>query len=646
LTKNVSHLLIFAIRCPFHAFQQKKSSDFSFFSMLGIHQKGWGKTAMNAVTIVIGSICILLIAYRLYGTFIAAKVLKLDDSNPTPAHELEDGKDYVPTNKWVTFGHHFAAIAAAGPLVGPILAAQFGYLPSLLWLLIGAVIGGAVHDIVVLFASMRQDGKSLSEIAKKELGPVAGFCAGLAMLFIITITMAGLSLVVLSALERNPWGTFAVGITIPIAMAVGLYHKKTGNLKIATIVGFGLIMAAIVWGPNIQGTALGNFLTFEKSTIAILLPVYAFFAAALPVWLLLAPRDYLSTFMKIGVFAALIIGVFYVNPAVQFPAFTEFVNGGGPVIAGPVWPFISITIACGAISGFHAFVGSGTTPKMINRWSDIKGVAFGAMLVECLVAIMALIAAVSLMPGDYFAINSTPEKFATLGMETVHLDKLSDEVGMDLEGRTGGAVTLAVGMTYIFTEIPIFEQMASYFYQFVILFEAVFILTAIDSGTRVARYLIQDFGGAFFKPLKRMDSVFATIFASALACFMWGYLLFSGDISSVWALFGVSNQLMASIGLIIGATVVLKIADKRRYMLTCLIPLAYLYVTVNVAGYWMVKNVYWNAASSGFSVLNGTLSIIMLVLGFVILIASIQKWRQLWKYPQDILVERAAKGMI
>ena len=601
---------------------------------------------MNAVTIVIGSICILLIAYRLYGTFIAAKVLKLDDSNPTPAHELEDGKDYVPTNKWVTFGHHFAAIAAAGPLVGPILAAQFGYLPSLLWLLIGAVIGGAVHDIVVLFASMRQDGKSLSEIAKKELGPVAGFCAGLAMLFIITITMAGLSLVVLSALERNPWGTFAVGITIPIAMAVGLYHKKTGNLKIATIVGFGLIMAAIVWGPNIQGTALGNFLTFEKSTIAILLPVYAFFAAALPVWLLLAPRDYLSTFMKIGVFAALIIGVFYVNPAVQFPAFTEFVNGGGPVIAGPVWPFISITIACGAISGFHAFVGSGTTPKMINRWSDIKGVAFGAMLVECLVAIMALIAAVSLMPGDYFAINSTPEKFATLGMETVHLDKLSDEVGMDLEGRTGGAVTLAVGMTYIFTEIPIFEQMASYFYQFVILFEAVFILTAIDSGTRVARYLIQDFGGAFFKPLKRMDSVFATIFASALACFMWGYLLFSGDISSVWALFGVSNQLMASIGLIIGATVVLKIADKRRYMLTCLIPLAYLYVTVNVAGYWMVKNVYWNAASSGFSVLNGTLSIIMLVLGFVILIASIQKWRQLWKYPQDILVERAAKGMI
>lgn len=596
---------------------------------------------MNAVTIVIGSICILMIAYRLYGTFMAAKVLKLDDSKPTPAHELEDGKDYVPTNKWVTFGHHFAAIAAAGPLVGPILAAQFGYLPGLLWLLIGAVIGGAVHDMVVLFASMRKKGKSLSEVAKEELGPVAGFCTGLAMLFIITITMAGLSLVVLNALQNNPWGTFAVGITIPIAMGVGLYHKKTGNLKVATTVGFALIMAAIVFGPNIEGTALGDLLTMDASTIAIILPIYAFFAAALPVWLLLAPRDYLSTFMKIGVFAALIIGVFYVNPSVQFPAFTKFINGGGPIIAGPVWPFISITIACGAISGFHAFVGSGTTPKMINRWSDVKGVAFGAMLVECLVAVMALIAAVSLQPGDYLAINSTPEKFATLGVEPVHLGELSKEIGMDLEGRTGGAVTLAVGMTYIFTEIPIFSTLASYFFQFVILFEAVFILTAIDAGTRVARYLIQDFLGDFIKPLKSTDSLSANIIASALACFMWGYLLYSGDISSVWALFGVSNQLMASIGLIIGATVVLKIADKRWYMLTCLVPLAYLFVTVNVAGYWMIKNVYWNPANPGFNLLNGTLSIIMLILGFIILIASINKWTQLWKLPQDVLVERA-----
>ncbi|MEC3689755.1 carbon starvation protein CstA [Bacillus subtilis] len=588
---------------------------------------------MNAVTIVIASMCILAIAYRLYGTFMMVKVLKVNDDKPTPAHALEDGKDYVPTNKWVSFGHHFAAIAAAGPLVGPILAAQFGYLPGLLWLLIGAVIGGAVHDIVVLFASMRKNGKSLSEVAKDELGPVAGFCTGLSMLFIITITMAGLSMVVLHALERNPWGTFAVGITIPIAMGVGLFYKKTGNLKLASTVGFLFLMAGVFIGPWVQTTALGDFLTLDTKTLAIALPVYAFFAAALPVWLLLAPRDYLSIFMKIGVFIALIVGVFVVNPSIPFPAFTEFVKGGGPVLAGPVWPFISITIACGAISGFHAFVGSGTTPKMLNKWSDMKPVAFGAMLVECLVGIMALIAATALQPADYFAINSTPEVFRTLGMNVVHLPELSREIGLDLEGRTGGAVTLAVGMTYIFTGMPFFSHLASYFFQFVIMFEAVFILTAIDAGTRVARYLIQDFFGEVYKPLKKTDWIPGSVFASALACLMWGYLLYSGDIGSIWALFGVSNQLMASVGLIIGATIVLKIADKRRYILTCLIPLAYLYVTVNYAGYWMVRNVYLNPEAAGYSVLNGVLSIIMLVLGFIIIVAAVKKWAQMWKDP-------------
>lgn len=589
---------------------------------------------MNAITIVIGSICILMIAYRIYGTFMAAKVMKLNDSIPTPAHTLNDGKDYVPTNKWVTFGHHFAAIAAAGPLVGPILAAQFGYLPGLLWLLIGAVIGGAVHDAVVLFASMRKKGKSLSEVAKEELGPVAGFCTGLAMLFIITITMAGLSMVVLHALENNPWGTFAVGITIPIAMGVGLLYKKTGNLKMASTIGFILLMIGVFAGPSIQGTVIGDWLTLESKTLAIILPIYAFFAAALPVWLLLAPRDYLSSFMKIGVFIALIIGVFIINPSIPFPAFTEFVSGGGPVLPGPVWPFISITIACGAISGFHAFVGSGTTPKMLNRWSDIKVVGFGAMLVECLVGIMALIAATALQPADYFAINSKPEVFQTLGMSVVNLPQLSQEIGLNLEGRTGGAVTLAVGMTYIFTKIPWFSKLAPYFFQFVIMFEAVFILTAIDAGTRTARYLIQDFFGELYKPLKKVDWMPGTIFASALACLMWGYLLNSGDIGSVWTLFGVSNQLMASIGLIVGATVILKVADKRRYMLTCLIPLAYLFVTVNYAGYWMVKNVYLNSGAAGYNVLNGVLSIIMLALGMVIIIAAIKKWIELLNAPR------------
>ncbi|MFP5112317.1 carbon starvation protein CstA [Bacillaceae bacterium C204] len=597
---------------------------------------------MNAVSIVIGSICILMIAYRLYGTFMAAKVLKLDDSKPTPAHELNDGKDYVPTNKWVTFGHHFAAIAAAGPLVGPILAAQFGYLPGLLWLLIGAVIGGAVHDAVVLFASMRKKGKSLSEVAKDELGPVAGFCTGLAMLFIITITMAGLSMVVLHALEHNPWGTFSVGITIPIAMLVGIAYKKTGNLKLTSTVGFILVMVGVFVGPSIQNTVLGDWLTLDTKTLAIILPIYAFFAAALPVWLLLAPRDYLSSFMKIGVFIALIIGVFIINPAIEMPAFTKFTSGGGPVLGGPVWPFISITIACGAISGFHAFVGSGTTPKMLDRWSDIKVVGFGAMLVECVVGIMALIAATALQPADYFAINSTPEVFKTLGMQVQELPKLANEIGIDLEGRTGGAVTLAVGMTYVFTAIPWFAKLSSYFFQFVIMFEAVFILTAIDSGTRVARYLIQDFFGEFYKPLKKTDWLPGSIFASALACFMWGYLLFSGDIGSVWALFGVSNQLMASIGLIVGATVILSIADKRRYMLTCLIPLAYLFVTVNYAGYWMVKNVYLNQASAGYSVLNGVLSIIMLLLGMIIMVTAIKKWIVMWNSPRVKLERKIA----
>lgn len=597
---------------------------------------------MNAISIVIGSICILMIAYRLYGTFMAAKVLKLNDAQQTPAHALNDGKDYVPTNKWVTFGHHFAAIAAAGPLVGPILAAQFGYLPGLLWLLIGAVIGGAVHDMVVLFASMRKQGKSLSEVAKEELGPVAGFCTGLAMLFIITITMAGLSMVVLHALENNPWGTFAVGITIPIAMGVGLLYRKTGNLKLSSTIGFILLMVGVFAGPSIQGTVLGDWLTLDYRTLGFILPIYAFFAAALPVWLLLAPRDYLSSFMKIGVFIALIIGVFIINPAIQFPAFTNFLGGGGPIMPGPVWPFISITIACGAISGFHAFVGSGTTPKMINRWGDIKAVGFGAMLVECLVGVMALVAATALHPADYFAINSTPKVFQTLGMNVVHLPELAEKIGLNLEGRTGGAVTLAVGMTYIFTKIPWFGHLSSYFFQFVIMFEAVFILTAIDAGTRVSRYLIQDFFGELYTPLKRADWIPGTIFASALACFMWGYLLLSGDISSIWALFGVSNQLMASIGLIVGATVILKIADKRWYMLTCLVPLTYLFVTVMYAGYWMIANVYLNPNAAGYSVLNGTLSIIMLALGVIILITAFKKWYQLWNAPTRRLVAKTA----
>ncbi|UKJ77003.1 carbon starvation protein A [Azospirillum brasilense] len=593
----------------------------------------------HALTFVIATLCILALCYRFYGVFFVRKVLRADDSEVTPSHILADGRNYVPTKKWVNAGQHFAAIAAAGPLVGPVLAAQFGYLPSFLWLLIGCVIGGAVHDTVVLFASMKHKGQSLSEVAKAELGPVAGWCTGLAMLFIITITMAGLSMVVVHALERNAWGAFAVFMTIPIAVALGLYEKITGSSKGATQVGIAAIAASVFAGPYIQGTVLGNWLTLHAETVALILPIYAFFATALPVWMLLTPRGYLSSFMKIGVFGALVVGVVFINPEIRFPALTDFIHGGGPVLAGPVWPFISITIACGAISGFHAFIGSGTTPKLIDKWSDIRTVAFGGMLAECVVGVMALIAATSLHPADYFAINSSPAAFQALNMQVVDLPRLSQEIGLDLYGRTGGAVTLAVGMTEIFTRIPWFGTLASYFFQFVVMFEAVFILTAVDSGTRVARYLIQDLGGDLYAPLKRLDWVPGSIAASVLACVAWGYLLTSGDINSVWALFGVSNQLMASVGLIIGATIILRLGQKRVYMLTCLVPLAYLFVTVNYAGYWMITNVYLNPLAKGYNVFNASISIIMLSLGFVILIAALKKWKELLRIRKDTLPE-------
>ncbi|GGF91689.1 carbon starvation protein A [Rhizobium wenxiniae] len=583
----------------------------------------------NALSIVIGSACILAICYRFYGIFFVRKVLGINDAETTPSHSLADGRNYVPTKKWVNAGQHFAAIAAAGPLVGPVLAAQYGYLPGLIWLLVGCVIGGAVHDTVVLFASMKHKGSSLSEVAKAELGPVAGWCTGLAMLFIITITMAGLSMVVVHALERNPWGTFAVFMTIPIAMIVGLYEKMGGNGKIATYVGLAAILASVFAGPYVQESVLGQWFTFHYDTLGVMLPIYAFLASALPVWLLLTPRGYLSSFLKIGVFAALVVGVVIINPEIKMPALTEFIHGGGPVLAGPVWPFISITIACGAISGFHAFIGSGTTPKLVDKWSDIRPVAFGMMLVECLVAVLALIAATALPMADYFAINASPEVFAKLGMTVQDLPRLEQSIGMDLAGRTGGAVTLAVGMTEIFTSIPWFKTLAAYFFQFVIMFEAVFILTAIDSGTRVARYLIQDILGDLWAPMKQINWLPGSIFASVVACLLWGYLLNSGDINSVWALFGVSNQMMASLGLTIGATIILRLSAKRIYVLTCLIPLAYLFVTVNYAGYWMIANVYLNEAAKGYNPINAVLSMIMMALGVIILVTAIFKWKDM-----------------
>lgn len=580
----------------------------------------------HALGYVLAALCILAIAYRFYGVFFVHKVLRADSGKPTPAHAFSDGKNYVPTRKWATAGQHFAAIAAAGPLVGPVLAAQFGFLPGFVWLLAGAVIGGAVHDTVVLFASMKLRGLSLSEVAKAELGPVAGWCTGLAMLFIITVTMAGLSMVVVNALEQNPWGTFAVFAIVPIAIALGLSERYVGVSGAATAIAVIAVIAGVLAGPYVKHTVLGEWLMLNKQTLSLILPAYAFLMSALPVWLLLTPIGYLSSYIKVGVFVALIVGVVFVNPMIHFPAVMSRFTGGGPVIAGPVWPFVSITIACGAISGFHAFVGSGVTPKLIDKWSDILPVAFGSMLLECLVGIMALVAACSLHPEDYFAINAAPAAFAKLGMHTVELPRFIEEIGINLAGRTGGAVTLAVGMTNIFTGLPWFRHMAAYFFQFVVMFEAVFILTAVDSGTRIARYLLQDLSGTFYAPLKRIDWTPGMLITSFLTCLAWGYLLASGDISSIWALFGVSNQLMASVGLIIGATVILRISRRRSYMLTCLVPLAYLFATVYTAGIWMTAHVYFNPAAKGFNLFNGTITIIELVLGAVILLAALPRW--------------------
>jgi carbon starvation protein len=580
----------------------------------------------HALPYVLAALCLLAIAYRTYGVFFVRKVLRADNGKPTPAHLFADGKNYVPTRRWATAGQHFAAIAAAGPLVGPVLASQFGFYPGFVWLLAGAVIGGAVHDTVVLYASMRLKGLSLSEVARAELGPVAGWCTGLAMLFIITVTMAGLSMVVVNALEHNPWGTFAVFAIVPIAIALGLSEHYRGVSRGATLIAIIAVIAGVLAGPYINHTPLGAWLTLNKQTLSLILPAYAFLMSALPVWLLLTPIGYLSSFIKVGVFAALVAGVLIVNPAIHFPGFMGAFAAGGPVIAGPVWPFVSITIACGAISGFHAFVGSGVTPKIIDKWNDILPVAFGSMLVECLVGIMALVAACSLHPEDWFAINAAPAAFAKLGMQPVELPRFVSEIGINLAGRTGGAVTLAVGMTNIFTSLPWFRTLAAYFFQFVVMFEAVFILTAVDSGTRIARYLLQDLAGTFYAPLKRVDWTPGMLAASFVACLLWGYLLASGDISSIWALFGVSNQLMAAVGLTIGATVILKLSRRFAYMLTCLIPLGYLFVTVDTAGIWMVRHIYLNPAAKGFNLFNGAITLVELALGAVILLAALVRW--------------------
>jgi len=589
---------------------------------------------MHSLTLIFATACVFAIAYRFYGLFLANKVLGLKEDRETPAVTINDGHDYIKTNKFVLFGHHFAAIAAAGPLLGPVLAAQFGYMPGALWILVGCVLAGGVHDAVVLFASVRHRGKSLSVIAESEIGTMTGKIASISILFILILTLAGLSIAVVNAMFNSPWGTFTVFATIPIAMVMGIYMQKIrpGDIKGMSTIGVVLLALSILAGPYVAANpTLAAMLTFTKKELAIIIPAYGFAASALPVWFLLVPRDYLSTYLKIGTIAALALGIVFVNPVLHMPALTDYVHGGGPIIPGALFPYLFITIACGALSGFHAIIGSGTTPKMIANERDILFVGYGAMLTEGFVAMMALIAACVLVPADYFAINAAPAAFAKLGLTPVNLPELATQVGEQVQGRPGGAVSLAVGMAYIFSSVPFMKGMMAYWYHFAIMFEAVFILTAVDAGTRVGRYLLQEMLGKVYKPFADNSWTPGVIICSALFTSAWGYLVYTGDISTIWPLFGMANQLLASCALIVGTTMLIRLG-KARYAWVTAGPGLLVYPTVMWAGYlnitlnYMPKQLY----------LLSTMSVVLMVLITLVFFGAFRRWGSLLKIDKMV----------
>jgi carbon starvation protein len=551
---------------------------------------------MNTLPVILGVLCIFAIAYRYYSAFLAAKALALDDRRVTPAHTHADGHNYVASPKWVLFGHHFAAIAGAGPLVGPTLAAQFGFAPGLLWILIGAVLAGAVQDFTVLVASVRHQGKSLAEIARTEIGSFAGLVAMVAVLFILLVTLAGLGIVVVNALAHSPWGVFTIGWTIPIAIGMGLYmfRSHAGQVRVMgpSIAGVILLFAALILGRNFSTSSAAHMLEFNAHQITLLMMLYGFVASILPVWLLLEPRDYLSTYVKLGTIALLIVGIIFAHPDIKFPAMTEFVGGGGPIIKGKLFPFLFVTIACGAISGFHSLVASGTTPKMLDKETDARPIGYGAMLCEATVAVLALIAATSMEMGDYFAINTTPDTFARLHLSTVHLDQISSEVGEQLAGRTGGGVSLAVGMAQIFRGLPLMDRLISYWYHFAIMFEALFILTTVDTGTRVARYVLQELMGKAHKPLAEQKSIPGNLIATTLVVGGWGYLIYTGSIQTIWPLFGTGNQLLATIALAVTTTFLINMG-KVKYAAFTAVPLLFLGTTTLTAGVLSIRDIFW-----------------------------------------------------
>lgn len=581
---------------------------------------------MHALTLIITALLVFALAYRFYSKFIITKILVFNDKKPTPAHTFKDGRDYHPTNKYVLFGHHFAAISGAGPLVGPVLAAQFGFLPGFLWLLIGAVLGGAVHDLVILFASVRTKGLSLTRLARKSIGKGAGLITGFAILFIIITALAGLALVVVNALSESAWATFTIFLTIPAALIVALYMYKfrPGKIVEASLIGVAIIIIGVVVGEPLAKSSLARFFIFSKPTLSIILPVYGFIASTLPVWLLLCPRDYLSSYMKLGTIVLLALGIFIVNPHLRMPAITSYIHGGGPIIPGKVWPFVCITIACGAISGFHALVASGTTPKMISKESDMRLIGFGAMLTESLVSIMALIAATVLLPGDYFAINVPVDVFHKLGLSISQLPEIERMTGEALSGRAGGAVSLAAGMSLILSSIPGMKHLMGYWYHFAIMFEALFILTTVDTGTRVARYIFQELLKVV-NPRWGSGKRFAEIvITGAIISLLWGYLVYNGDISTIWPMFGVANQLLATLALSVGTLYILKHTKKWYYGLTTFIPAVFMFVTTVTAGIMNITDNYLPKHTFQGN-LNSGLSIIMILLVVIIFVESLRK---------------------
>ena len=627
---------------------------------------------MNSLWLVITALAAFLVAYRFYGAFLAAKVAILDDRRLTPAHRLRDDVDYHPTRRLVLFGVHFAAIAGPGPLIGPVLASQWGYFPGFCWIVVGACLAGGVHDFVVLLASVRQDGMSLPKIARNTIGPVSGVTTTLATLFIVIATLAGVGMVVVKALGESPWGMFTIIVTIPAALLTGfwMYTIRPGRIAEASVIGVTLVLAGVILGKPFAESWMGPYLRLDEKTLSVILPTYAAIASILPVWVLLCPRDYLSSYMKIGVVVMIALGLFAAHPVLNMPATTPFVSGGGPVVGGTVWPFVCIVIMCGALSGFHALIASGTTPKMLNKESDILPIGYGGMLLEGFVSITALVAACALEPGDYFKINTDQAKYAQMTREMreklpadqydklfvpKEFDTFEKEIcteGEQLGGRTAGAVTLAVGMAKIFSSLPGMQQLIAYWYRFVVMFEALFILTLLETGTRVARFVFQDTVSQLL-PSRYADRQptwlkwTLNVTMSVLVCFLWGALLYTGNIDRLWRMMGIANQLLATIALAVGTTYLLVHAPKRVYALCTGLPLVFVVATVFTAGVesiqqWLNELAGWNVVLADstigaakieeiglkvFSIkLTCAMAGSMLVLSAMIVVDAVRRW--------------------